>query len=81
MLGLGTLTKLARGSMSLEELGGMLQAAGIALTMTPVEGGQAVRTEFAGLAADAAKGGAKLLRIQGQMKNGDRIHALLIMNS
>ena len=77
----GSLAKLAAGGMGPEQLGSVLKLAGIDVQMESVEGGAAVRGEFSALASDASLGGAKLLRLRGTMRDGGKLHALLVVNS
>lgn len=79
MLGLGTITKMARGGMSLEDMAGILAAAGVNLTMTTIEGREATRNEFNTLARGAARPGAKVIAVKGTMKDGSTVHALLTL--
>ena len=78
MIGLGTLAKLAKGGIGPDELGEILSAMGVELEMAPVpfpEASKAYRDSAAGLTGP----GAKLHRLSGKMKNGDRLEALLVL--
>jgi hypothetical protein len=76
-IGLGSLIKLTRGGLGPDELGEILAAAGMDLTMTPVE---ANVESFRPLALSASLPSARLIEMKGSMKGGGQIHALLVMS-
>lgn len=80
MIGFGSLAKMAKGGGP-EQLAGLLKALGVEVSMSPVEGGAAAREGFTALAGSASLPGAKLLRLQGKMKDGTKLDALLVVNS
>jgi hypothetical protein len=80
-LSLGTLTKMARGGMSLEDVTGILAGAGVDLTMTNLETREAVSQEFTVAARGAARPGARVIAVKGKMKDGSTVHALLTLYS
>ncbi len=65
--------------MSLEEMGEMLKSYGVEVEMNPISKPEA-RAEFTALASDASLPSAKLLRLTGKLKDGGRLHALLILS-
>jgi hypothetical protein len=76
MLGLGGMMKLARGGIGADELAEVLSAAGIEISINAVT----PRVEsFRPLAASASLPSSKLVELRGKMKNGDRLHALLVI--
>ncbi len=78
-MNLGALLKVARGGdMGPDEFGALLAAAGMDVSFTPVA---VDRASFAALASSASLPSAKMVRIQGKMKGGDMLDALLVVSS
>jgi hypothetical protein len=76
MIGIGSLLKLAKGGLGPDELSEILAAAGMELQVQPVP---MELESFRVLAETASLPGAKLVRLQGGKKSGDRIDALLVI--
>jgi hypothetical protein len=77
MIGIGSLMKLAKGTLGQDELEEILAAAGMDLTCAVVKPDLKA---FRPLAAAASLPGSKLVELKGRMKGGDLFHALLVMN-
>jgi hypothetical protein len=77
MIGIGSVMKLARGGIGADELAEILASAGIGLSFE--EKPVAVST-FQSLGATASLPGSKIIEIRGQMKGGDTVHALMVVN-
>lgn len=78
MIGLKTLTKLAKGTVSQDEIEEMLAAMGVDLAIEPVPE-DAKPIAFQRAAEAAIVPGAELVAVTGRMKNGDQVAALLIL--
>jgi hypothetical protein len=74
---LGLLKTLKGDGLTLESLTPLLKQIGMELEMRPVD--QAKEEAFTSLAHKALTCGASVLQMQGRMKNGDGIHALLVV--
>jgi hypothetical protein len=78
-LGIGSLLKMASGGgMGPDEFAAVLSVAGMNVSFTPVA---VDRAAFAALASSASLPSAKMVRIQGRMKGGDILDALLVVSS
>lgn len=75
-IGIGTMMKLAKGSLGPEQLKEMLAAAGIELEFSQVKPSAEA---FVQLGKAAALPGSELMRLSGAMKDGKRIEALLVV--
>ena len=80
MFNLLSVAKVAKGGGA-DTLLPLLKSLGIDLAFQPVEGGTAVRGAFASLASSAASSGAKALELRGKMKNGETVHAVLVLSN
>jgi len=78
MIGLGTLAKIAKDGADPETLKALLGAMGIELDMQPIP---IDRTAFGKLAESASQPGAKMIELNGRIKDGDSVHALLVFAS
>jgi len=77
-LGLGSIVKLMRGGLGPDELAEVLAVAGVEMAYAPVDKSNPQ-------AADAfmesiADEGCKVVELRGRMKDGGRIHALIVLN-
>jgi hypothetical protein len=79
MIGLGTLAKLAKGGLGPDELGELLEAAGMKVDFAPVQVADAL-PEFKALAEATSLPDAKILRLNARMKGGEILQALLVVN-
>lgn len=78
MIGLGTLAKLAKGGLGPDELAAILEAAGMKIELGEVER-PSYRSAFGAAGASLLRPGARLVRIQGVMENGDTVQALIVL--
>ncbi len=76
-LGIGSIIKLARGGMGPDEMGELLRAAGMDLSFTPVKIEAAA---FTVLAQAASLPCSKMIELKGQMRSGETVTALLVVN-
>ena len=77
--GLGSLMKMAKGGLGIDELGEMLSAAGIEMEFKPIaisKGAPAFRE----LAQAASLPEAHIITLQGKLKTGDSISAILVVS-
>jgi hypothetical protein len=77
MIGLGSMMKLARGGMDMDDLAEMFAAMGIEMTVEPIS---ATVEAFKPLAVTASLPSSKIMELRGEMKDGGRIHALLVLS-
>ncbi len=77
MIGLGTLKKLASGGLGPDEIREILAQAGMDFEFASVP---VVREGFTALALSASLPGSKVVQISGRMKDGQRIHALMVLS-
>ncbi len=77
MIGFGTLAKMAAGGLGPDEIKAVLSGLGINLEMAQVTD---ARAEFRSLAESASLPSSKLVKLAGTLKNGEKVHALLIVN-
>lgn len=78
MIGLGTLAKFAKGTLSQDELAELLAQFGMELEMRQVGTSQA-NEAFKVTAVAALQPQSSILAIRGRMQNGDQIEALIVM--
>lgn len=78
MLGIKTFAKMAKGGMGPDELAEMLSAMGVEIEMVPVPLPDA-QLAYRNSAVEMSRPGARLHRLSGRMKNGDRLEALLVL--
>ncbi len=76
VIGLGTFMKLAKGGLGPDELGEILGAAGMQVSIEAV---QPVQATFRELIQAGSLPGAHLSELKGSMKDGSRIYALFIV--
>jgi hypothetical protein len=77
MLNLGSVMKMAKGSLDPEVLRSMLASMGMNLQMIPVTLADAPG-ELRGVAAAAGRRGASLHRLTGSMKDGSTLEAFIV---
>ena len=77
-MNVATMVKLARGGMAQDEIGPLLKAMGIDISFesVPID-----REAFGALASSASLPCSKLVRVQGKMKGGESVHALLVITN
>lgn len=78
-LPIAAIAKLASGGMDATSLTKLLKGFGIDVSWHALEGGDQVRSAFAGMAKAAIAPGAKLLSIEGETAGGEKVSALLIV--
>ena len=76
MIGLGTLAKMAKGGMGLDEIAEMLSAMGMEMELSPLipGGGQLEETARA-----VASPGAQSVCVSGKLKGGAELRGVLIL--
>jgi hypothetical protein len=77
MAGLGTLLKMARGGVGVDELAEILSAMGIDMEITPLPRPEGQIDELTNLASIPD---SKAVLLSGRMKGGERIRAVLILS-
>jgi hypothetical protein len=78
MIGFGTLAKLATGGMGPDELAAICEAAGMEIEVGEVQRAD-YRAAFGEAGASLTQSGARLVSINGRMKNGDEMRALIVL--
>lgn len=78
MLRLGTLGKLARGGLGVDEISTIFEAMGLDVVFSPLSPID-YRAAFGRAGEAAAIPGARVLQIAGSDKDGERIDALLVL--
>lgn len=78
MIGFGTLAKLAKGGIGPDELAAICEAAGMEIEFGEVDR-TAYRAAFGQAGNSLTRPGARMMRIEGKMKNGDSMCALIVL--
>ena len=77
-IGLGTLAKIARGGMSLDDIRELLEQMGVKMDFARIQGVTA-ETAFTDVARASLGDGSQTFQVVGRMKTGEQVKAVITL--